>query len=368
MFLALREIRFARGRFLAMGGTIALLAWLVTLLSGLTSGLVDDGVSGLKSLPTTHVAFADDADESFSKSTVRPAAWERAGGVPGVDEAAPLGNAFLNARSAAGVGFDLALFGVVPRSFLDPTATGSGPRLGDDPQGVFVSEKILDEGVRPGQTFRLLNSRVEMRVVGVVDGGSFGHAGVVYAPLALWQQAAYGAAPAAERDGASAIALRLADDGAADALARATDTDVVTLMQAFAASPGYSAEMSTMSMIKGFLYVIAAVLVGAFFLVWTIQRTAEIGLLKALGASTGYVLRDALAQALLLLGGAILAGVALGVGTGALIGGSAVPFRLELGPVLSAALLLAVLGLVGVIVSVRRIGRVDPLIALGGAR
>jgi putative ABC transport system permease protein len=34
--------------------------------------------------------------------------------------------------------------------------------------------------------------------------------------------------------------------------------------------------------------------IGAFFTVWTIQRTQEIGLLKALGASTGYLVRDAL--------------------------------------------------------------------------
>ena len=33
--------------------------------------------------------------------------------------------------------------------------------------------------------------------------------------------------------------------------------------------------------------------VGTFFTVWTIQRTRQIGLLKALGATNGYVLRDA---------------------------------------------------------------------------
>ena len=110
---------------MAMGGTIALLAWLMTLLSGLTSGLVDDGVSSLRSLPATHIAFAADADESFSKSTLPPTAWEQAAKIPGIDDATPLGNAFLNARSAVGIGFDLALFGVEPGSFLDPTRTAA---------------------------------------------------------------------------------------------------------------------------------------------------------------------------------------------------------------------------------------------------
>lgn len=55
-FLALRELRFARGRFTLMGAVIALISVLVVLLSGLSSGLVNDGVSGLKALPATGFA------------------------------------------------------------------------------------------------------------------------------------------------------------------------------------------------------------------------------------------------------------------------------------------------------------------------
>ena len=46
-FLALRELAFARGRFALMGAVIALIAVLMVLLSGLSVGLVNDGVSGL---------------------------------------------------------------------------------------------------------------------------------------------------------------------------------------------------------------------------------------------------------------------------------------------------------------------------------
>ncbi len=44
-----------------------------------------------------------------------------------------------------------------------------------------------------------------------------------------------------------------------------------------------------MTLIRGFLLVISALVVGAFFTVWTVQRTRQIGLLKALGAPTAYV-------------------------------------------------------------------------------
>ena len=72
MFLALRELRFARGRFTLMGVVIALISVLVVLLSGLSSGLVNDGVSGLKAMPATGFAFDEGTmtDNAFSRSVV----------------------------------------------------------------------------------------------------------------------------------------------------------------------------------------------------------------------------------------------------------------------------------------------------------
>ncbi|GAA3039871.1 hypothetical protein GCM10020000_17860 [Streptomyces olivoverticillatus] len=60
---------------------------------------------------------------------------------------------------------------------------------------------------------------------------------------------------------------------------------------------------------------------------WTVQRRPDIAVLKAVGASSGYLVRDALAQALAVLA----AGTVLGGAAGALGGGlasSAVPFEL----------------------------------------
>jgi putative ABC transport system permease protein len=58
VFLALRELAFARTRFGLMGAVIALIAVLMVLLSGLSSGLVVDGVSGLMRSPIGAIAFS----------------------------------------------------------------------------------------------------------------------------------------------------------------------------------------------------------------------------------------------------------------------------------------------------------------------
>ena len=123
----------------------------------------------------------------------------------------------------------------------------------------------------------------------------------------------------------------------------------------------------TLSMIQVFLYAICALVVGAFFTVWTIQRKHEISVLRAIGASTGYLLRDGLAQAAILLVGFTALGVAAGLGLGAAMP-DAMPFALEAAPIAIATALTIGLGLIGAAVAVVRISRIDPLNALGGQR
>jgi putative ABC transport system permease protein len=141
----------------------------------------------------------------------------------------------------------------------------------------------------------------------------------------------------------------------------------MTLTESFNASPGYEAETLTLSMIQVFLYVICALVVGAFFTVWTIQRSHDIAVLRAQGASARFLLRDSLAQAAILLIGFTVIGVAAGVGLGAAMP-AAMPFDLEAAPIAIASLTTIVLGLIGAAVAVLRIVRIDPLNALGGQR
>jgi len=141
----------------------------------------------------------------------------------------------------------------------------------------------------------------------------------------------------------------------------------MTLTESFNASPGYEAETLTLSMIQFFLYAISALVVGAFFTVWTIQRSHDLAVLRAVGASSRYLLRDSLMQAAILLVGFTALGVAAGVGMGALMP-DAMPFDLEAAPIAVASGLTIALGLIGAAVAVLRIVRIDPLRALGGQR
>lgn len=380
MFLALRELKFARGRFGLMGLVVALIAVLMVMLSGLSVGLVNDGVSGLKALPVTAFAFAEGTktDNAFSRSVVEADQVTAWGNQPGVAEAAPVGAGMTNATLDDGTQIDLSMFAVEPQSFLSPPVS-SGTALGSI-DGVIVSETTRRHGVAIGSVIKLERLDTELTVIGFTEGqATFGHVDMMYLPLDTWRLIISGAAqpgaPTQEQIDrldlqiASVIALRAETDHELDFAAgdAAADTTTVSLTESFDSSPGYEAETLTLDMIQVFLYAICALVVGAFFTVWTIQRQQELAILRALGASGGYLVRDALAQAAVLLVGFTALGVAAGVGLGVGMP-DGMPFALEAEPILTASLITITLGLLGAATAVFRIIRIDPVTALGGQR
>ena len=58
MFVAIRDLRFATGRFALMGAVVTLLTLLVVLLSGLTAGLGRGNTSAITDLPADQLVFA----------------------------------------------------------------------------------------------------------------------------------------------------------------------------------------------------------------------------------------------------------------------------------------------------------------------
>jgi putative ABC transport system permease protein len=357
VFIALREIRFARGRFALMGAVVMLITTLVAFLYGLTGGLAADASSAVAELPVGSIVFAApegaSPEVSLSNSSVSPAqltAWQSA---PGVGSVAALGIAMSRLTSADAT-TSVSVCGV-PAALLPPLASGSAPTAGQVAVGARTARA---DGITVGS--RVTVGARTLTVSGITADRSYGHAPTVWTTEQTWQQVSGATAP-------SALA---ADPGTADtaALDRARNTATVSRGAALAGIDGFSAEQGSLRMIQGFLFAVSALVVGAFFTVWTVQRGTDIAVLKAVGASSGYLVRDALAQALVLLLGGTLIGAAVGVAGGALLGRGGMPFVLSGATVAVPVLAMVVLGLAGAALAVRRITSADPLTALGANR
>ncbi|HJD79174.1 MAG TPA: ABC transporter permease [Corynebacterium pollutisoli] len=328
MFLGIRDLIHARGRFSLIAAVVGLITLLLVMLTGLTGGLGAQNTSALTSLDPDRVVFSSE-EPSFTDSQVTAAdvaAWET---VAGVEEARPLGT--LQTRLEADTTRAVAVLGL----------PGVGP-------GAVLSESLLDA---PPRHVDLGGVRVP--VAGTAPDEYHSHSPVVWVDTATWQDIA--------RTDALGTVLLVDGDVAGDA----NGMTVTTLRGSFAGLAAYQSERGSLQTMQGFLYAISALVIVSFLTVWTIQRTRDLSILRALGASPGYLVRDALGQAALILALGVTVGALAGWGLG-ILAGQAVPFRLTAVTVLGPAVGIWLLGLVGAYLATRRVARVDPLIALGG--
>ncbi|WP_433229097.1 FtsX-like permease family protein [Actinomadura formosensis] len=341
VFVALRDLRFAKGRFALMGSVVLLITLLVTMLSGLTEGLARDSGSAVANLPADHIVFGG-GEASFANSRIEQNTLRGWQDVPGV-RAEPLGIS-MGRLSYGASGTPVALFG----------AESGAPAAG---QIVLSSELAGATGLKPGAEVEI--SGRPFTVARTAGSASYSHSPVAWMPLGDWQ--------AINRQPATVLLLHTTGDPDLRAGDARLGTTTVARQDARSAIPSYAAENGSLQLMRGFLFVISALVIGAFFTVWTIQRRGDVAVLKALGASTGYLLRDALAQAVLVL----LAGAGLGGAIGAaggLVIGDGVPFVVSAATTLVPVAVMILLGAAGAALAIRKITSVDPLTALGAAR
>lgn len=378
MFLAIRDIRFAKGRFALMGGVVALISLLLVLLSGLTAGLGNQSTSAIADLgtgtgsgtPVNQVVFgapgANDPKVSFTESQVTQAQVDAWAKQPGVASAVPLGisqTRFQSVDAATqgkktgttnvavfGVGKGGAEAGIAPSDITDST--------------VVIGANVAKElSLAAGDSVTL--GGATLKVSAVVADQWYSHTSVVWTTLPTWTKLAHLSDPAQV---ATVVAVTY-DGGAsvgADAANAAAGTVSTTRNGSFQGLGGYKSESGSLLMMQAFLYGISALVIVAFLTVWTVQRTRDIAVLKAMGASASYLLRDALTQAaMVLLAGAALGGL-VGV-AGGFFAAKAAPFMVTPATTVLPMAGIVALGLAGAALAVRKVTKVDALIALGGS-
>ena len=346
MFVASRDLRAARGRFALISVVVVLIALLVTFLSGLTAGLRHQNVSVVERIDAQSVVFAASGDgPSFGESALtseQVAVWRRS-----ADSVHPIGVGRGSASAAGGATKGVALVGA---------AGGVGDRAPSAPGTVIVGDGAARSlGVSAGDTVTIAGRAFTVAAVRGDDW--YGHSPAVWMTLADWQHAN-------PRGGAATVLAVSGGDDATNSLAGTTSR---TVADSFSAIGSYTSENGSLTLMTVMLFAISALVIGAFFTVWTLQRTPDVATLKALGASTGSLVRDALGQALVVL----LAGVGAGVGMAAVAGsviGDAVPFVLDISTTLLPATALVGLGLLGAAFALRFLVTTDPLTALGSTR
>lgn len=373
MFVSVRDIVFAKGRVALVASVVALITILLIMLSGLTNGLGKQNTAALETLDAQRIVFgpAEGTEEmpSFTTSQITQEQLDAWTAEPAVEHAEPLVVTLTQVGSDSKVTTG-AVMGLPQDSmFAQKVDLLEGQHRPDDGQIVLSESYTADLGIGLGDTVGIGGKDLE--VVGFVADEFYSHLPVAW----LTDADALAVAHQPSATVGTEIMVQFADgtdsaqmDEIATNLDGRVDTMTQTTRESFQAIPSYSSENGSLMLMLAFLYGISALVVISFITVWTVQRTRDVAVLRALGASRGYLVRDSLVQATLVVG--------LGVIIGALMGGlmgwlvatqvTAVPFLFSLAAVAIPALGVLLLGIVGSLLAVRRVAKVDPMIALGG--
>jgi putative ABC transport system permease protein len=127
--------------------------------------------------------------------------------------------------------------------------------------------------------------------------------------------------------------------------------------------PGVSSIRQSFGIILGLAFIVVVLLTGFFFLIITVQKTTSLTLLRAVGASSRYLLGNLALQVVLVIGVGLLVAVGLLAASAAALSSQAVGVRFEPAVIVTTAIALLVLGLIAAVGSMRRISRLDPAAA-----
>ncbi len=362
MMLALNEIRRGRGRFAAIIGALALIVFLVLTLAALGDGLFYGSTGAVRNTTATAYAFNSDAEGSLIRSSLKETAVARAARAPGVAAASPVG-VLLSAGDTPAGEQDLAVFGIQADGAGVPTTVSEGrlPAPGENDTAA-IDQSLATSGVAVGDMVTV--GRTDVEVVGVVDDVSYQLQPTVWTSVRTWREMRNAVRP--EFTGVTDDINAVAIEGPEGAAPQVPGLTVLTAEQTGLAIPGVAQQKSTLNTIIYTALAVAALVVALFFALVVLEKRELFAALKALGTSTTRLGLGVVLQAVV----ATLIGIVIGAVASRLLGmvvPEQVPTLFRNDTLLTIAVFTLVAGVLGAAFSLRRIARIDPATAIGGA-
>lgn len=354
MFLAINEIRHSKLRYALVTGVMFLIAYLVFFLTGLAYGLAQDTRMAVDKWEADQILLTEEANDNLNMSMLPRSLYDE---VDAPEKAVLAQTAGVVTKEDNGEKVDVTFFGIDPDQFLAPNIT-DGEMFASDDEAVADSSIEEEYGISIGDTIKLAGSDKKLKIVGFTDNARFSVAPVLYTSIGAYQEIRFEKEDDSENARINAIVTRGKIKEVPDDLVA---TDISKFINEL---PGYNAQVLTFGFMIGFLIVIAAIVIGIFIYVLTMQKSEIFGVMKAQGISSRYIAFSVIAQTFLLATSGVLIGGLATIGT-ALVLPAAVPFQINLLFFASISVMMILIAMLGAFFSVRTIVKIDPLKAIG---
>lgn len=354
MFLAINEMKHSKLRYALVIGVVFLIAYLVFFLTGLAYGLAQENRTAVDKWQADRILLSDEANGKLNMSMLTMDDYES---VKAEDKAALAqfpGIVYQKGKKNQQI--DVSFFGIEADEFLAPNLVKG--RMFKNTGEVVVNDSLAKEdGLQVGDQLKVAGSKQTLKIVGFTDEAMYNVAPVIYMSLADFQEIRFNQALPKEAQKINAIVLREKPKQVANHLEEIKISDFIDDL------PGYRAQNLTFAFMIGFLIVIAAIVIGIFIYILTMQKQAIFGVMKAQGISNFFIARSVFVQTAILAFVGIVLGLALTY-LSSLVLPAAVPFAIFWGLYLAVSVGMWVIAILSAVFSVSTVVKIDPLQAI----
>ncbi|MDW4411698.1 ABC transporter permease [Staphylococcus saprophyticus] len=349
MFLAWNEIKRNKLKFSLIIGVLIMISYLLFLLSGLASGLMNMNREGIDKWQADAIILNKDANQ-----TVEQSMFDKKDVADTYKKQTTLKQSGVIVSNGDNEENAL-LFGVTDDSFLVPNMI-DGKKFNADNE-VVVDETLKEKGFKLGDTLSLSQSDEKLKIVGFSESAKYNASPVLFSNNKTIQNIN----PSLTEDKTNAVVVKDKDWQSKDLNHNLEAIGIESFVKNL---PGYTAQNLTLNFMISFLFIISATVIGIFLYVITLQKTNLFGVLKAQGFSNGYLAKVVLSQTFIIALIGTVIGLVLTIITGAFLP-SAVPIKFSATTLLIYGIVLIVVSLIGSLFSILTIRKVDPLKAIG---
>jgi putative ABC transport system permease protein len=377
MFLALKEMRRSKVRFALLTLAVAVLAFLILFIQGLSNGLVQQFIGALQNQSANVLVYSDQARKNLEGSVITPEQFQQVEAAAGPEATVGrLGEGTFTVIAAGEdddaviVGYDLSNCGSADADGCGNAAPGAPKSVsaGRYPAADFeavASSRNRSEGFDIGDTVTVVPGGKPITVVGLADDINYSVSPTLFVSWETYVDAREVRNPDATAVYPSAAAVITPDGISPKAMVERIGLAVpgvepLTREQAVSGSPGVSAVRQSLGAVVAVTLLIVPIVASFFFVILTVQKTPSLTLLRALGARKGSLVAAIVVQAAFVLIGGYVIALGFTFLAGQLAGGS-VGVTLSAGTVLGILVVLLVLCAIGLYASIRRVLRIDPL-------
>lgn len=354
MFLAINEMKHSKLRYALVIGVVFLIAYLVFFLTGLAYGLAQENRTAVDKWQADSILLSDEANSKLNMSMLTMDDYKQVKAKQKAALAQFPGVVYEKGNKKEQI--NVSFFGIESNQFLAPNIIKG--RMFKSKDEAVVNESLAKENhLQLGDSLKIAGSEKQLKIVGFTDKAMFNVSPVIYVSLADFQEIRFNQALPKETMKINAIVVR-------GKIKKADNNLEQVKISAFIDDlPGYRAQNLTFGFMIGFLILIAAIVIGIFIYILTMQKQAIFGVMKAQGISNFFIARSVFVQTAILA----FVGIALGLSLtylSSLVLPAAVPFAISWSFYLVVSLGMWLIAILSAIFSAATVVKIDPLKAI----